>query len=40
MKDYFKQQRRMNMLYDAIVFVGIAFALFVITCRIILIAVR
>jgi hypothetical protein len=40
MNDFFKQQRRMNMLYDAITFVGIALVIFVIICRIILIAVR
>lgn len=40
MNDFFKEQRRMGMLYDAFTFVGIAFAVFVIICRIILIAVK
>lgn len=40
MKEFFKQQRRMNMLYDAVCFVGFAFILFLVICRIILIAVN
>jgi hypothetical protein len=40
MEDFFKQQRRMNMFYDAFTFVGIAFGIFIIICKIILIAVK
>ena len=40
MKDFFKQQRRMNALYDAIGFIGIAFGVFVIICKLILIALK
>ena len=34
------QERRLNMLYEALTFVGIAFGIFVIICKIILIAVN
>jgi hypothetical protein len=39
MKDYYKQQRRMDVLHDILVFTGIAFGIFILICRIILIAV-
>jgi hypothetical protein len=39
MEDYFKQQRRMAMLYDVIVFVGFAFILFVIICRLVILTI-
>lgn len=40
MEDFFKQQRRMNALYDVIGFVCFALAVFVIISKIILIAVK
>jgi len=40
MKDFFKQQRRMDMFYDTLTFLGITFGVFVIICRIIIIAVK
>lgn len=40
MDDFSKEQRRLNMIYDTIGFVGIAFGSLVIICKLILIAVR
>jgi len=38
MEDFFKQQKRMNFLYDLICAVGFVLTLFVITCKILMIA--
>jgi len=40
MENFFKQQRRMNALYDVIGFVSFALVLFVIISKIILVAVK
>jgi hypothetical protein len=40
MKDFFKQQRRMDMFYDMVTFLVIVFVVFVIICKIILIVVK
>ena len=40
MEEFFKENRRMNMFYDAFTFVGIAFGVFIIICKIILIAIK
>ena len=39
MEDFLKQQRRMNMFFDALIFMGIAFALFAIICRVLILTI-
>lgn len=39
MEDFFKQQKRLNMLFDVIVVLGFAFTLFVIICRLLILAI-